>query len=223
MLLLSIPLGIILALSINVFIGAYFIYLYLWHARKKIYLYWSVSCFFTAIGAAGITADYSDTTNAPTIFNLVRLSASYFLVLGLYKFIRLVHTQTRANTPVYIIACLFIICPFAELQWNDIAASVFISINLFHCAHILRYAPLTFRYAVRIFQVIFILHATILLVQAGLDFCQINQPITPNLYELLSISLMNHLLFTITTALFLLVLQLCQNTNNSHRVISSLL
>lgn len=208
----SIPFGVIMAISINTLIGAYFISLYIWQIRDKTYLYWATSCFCFAVGATGLSVTYGDSLAVcvATLFDSLLMLAGFFLVAGLRYMKQAVCISLIRSPETLLLFTGWVILCFlrSHTSWGSPFTSAVMSIYFYSAFRLLPAHSDLFKVGGILFSVTLLLHATVMLFQSMLQIFQLNTSNPLSYRDLFVLTLLTHLLLTIATALFLPVLHL---------------
>lgn len=207
---LSLPIGIVMALAINLLIGIYFFALYKEQRKHQCYLYWACSCALFAVGIAVAVSAHSaggmQALNA--VACLLLFGAAYGLFCGLNAF-ELTRSSSRLFKKaqlLFFVGALAILVASLFGQAVNAIASACMAIMFLITEGFFYHRRSPYQTAYAALRAILLLHAFILFLQSAVIAVMLASGSDAGMLQLFDVTLLTHLVLTVATALLLPIL-----------------
>ncbi|MEC9261227.1 MAG: GGDEF domain-containing protein [Pseudomonadota bacterium] len=214
----SLPIGIVMAIGINVLVSVYFFAVYRAQQRNPSYLYWSVSCALFAAGiSASVIAHAAEGLQAVnTLACLLLYTASFGLYCGLNKFELSpgsIRFYRRVRSLFIAGSALIAVAGFYAAMVN-VVASVAMALMFVMTEGLFYQRKSPYKKVYLVLRGLLLLHAFVLFLQGIVILVQTLAAQDSVTHNLFNIVLLSHLVLTVATAL---VLPLLHVMNQRHQ------
>ena len=207
----SLPIGIVMAVVINVLVSVYFFAVYRAQQRNPSYLYWSVSCALFAAGiCASVVAHAVEGLQAVNALACLLLyTASFGLYCGLNKFELSpgsIRFYRRVRSLFIAGSALIAVAGFYAAMVN-VVASVGMALMFVMTEGLFYQRKSPYKKVYLVLRALLLLHAFVLFLQGIVILVQTLAAQDSVTHYLFNIVLLSHLVLTVATALVLPLLQ----------------
>ncbi len=204
---MHLPTVVMVALVINLIVGAYLYLLYLRKPKDRCFKLWSYSCFCFVSGAGLVVLRAYLDSDFLTYFiaDCLLLLAPVYVLAGLGQFSRFRYTRRRRQLAVgaLVLAIITFLLSYSQPGVLSVAVALAIALTFCLCAYLLHKSIITEPMFTRTLQTVFLLHAAVMLIQAILVIDNWSHLNIHGLPETSVYSLLSHILLTTLTALLL--------------------